>query len=261
MTGRWGIHVFAAAGLMIFPSMSHAGDNYPKLPRKVAILSSILPGADFRFGQTDEEIRDIARLRYPNWGMARQERATNNRKDPDLPVEAKKPFHQRTIVSDQAEGRAFNRIHRFAFTSPLSGSNVWSITFEIKGTKSASRLLTTREWLRGLNEQWGRPHVFLDKFDRYRAIYFFGADGELLSNPGTKCWDLYPLLDGMDEKTEAEIRTAIKSIEETGCFFTFDNTVYFRPNGVIERSNVFFTDDMSQARDVLKRVTFGTKTD
>ncbi|WP_105436399.1 hypothetical protein [Neorhizobium tomejilense] len=259
MTGRWGVHVFAATGLMILPSLSHAEESYPELPRKAAILSSILPRADFRFGQTDEEIQKITRLKYPNWGVRSHERATNNRDDPGLPPEAKAPYRRQTAVWDQTEGRAFERVHRFSLTSPLSGSVVYSVSLEIKGAKWSSRLLTTHEWMRGLREQWGKPHVLVEEYDHYRVAYFFGADGKLLSDPGDTCWDLYPLMDDLDKKTETEVQTLIRLIEETGCFFSFDNKVYFQRNGVIERSVIYFQDDMRHARDVLKRVTFGVK--
>ncbi|TIX38432.1 MAG: hypothetical protein E5V36_21780 [Mesorhizobium sp.] len=178
----------------------------------------------------------------------------NNRKDMSLSPEARSAYLQ--TISIYREDKEQNLIlrYRFALTSPLTESYVYSIVYRVEA--NTSNLISIDDWANGLHSRWGDEHGGTRSDAKARATYFFDAEWRVVENAGNKCAPIYPAFYRLDEKTIGEVAAVSSLLDATGCTFSRDSILKIKEGAVVQ--STFYTVDFRlQVNDVLKRVAFG----
>ncbi|MER8403770.1 hypothetical protein [Mesorhizobium sp. M0185] len=223
------------------------------LPAQQAI-ERLLPNSVLRVGMPRQELEEVIRSRYPDWERSEKKRALNNRKDMSLSLEARSAYLQTISISHEEKEQNLIFRYRFALTSPLTGSHVYSIVYGVES--NTSNLISIDDWANGLHSRWGDEHGGTRSDAKARATYFFDTEWRLVENAGNKCAPIYPALYRLDEKTVGAIAAVSSLLDATGCTFSRDSILEIKEGAVVQ--STFYTVDFRlQVNDVLKRVAFG----
>lgn len=223
-----------------------------------SLVHLFLPLQEFRFGMSAKDLEQVAQERLPGWPLVRRETLINVRRDVALPSGSKIPYLQSVLIADRTAKRAFNRTYSLFLTSPLTSSELYAIRFDIKPKEENARLPSLQEWLGELASVWGTPHAVGRGENLIGVIYYLNdALQPMPKDGGTACVPDRTNLEMLLLTSPETVAEVAGQIESSGCRYKFDSLIYLGPDGNPVRSVTSIVDTIQQARDAVKRVTYG----
>jgi hypothetical protein len=205
----------------------------------------------------EQDLKQVAQERLPGWPLVRRETLIKVRRDVALPSDSQISYLDSVLIADRTAKRTFNSTYSLFFTSPLTGSELYAISFDIKPRQENASLPPLREWLAALASVWGAPHAVGHGDNLIRVVYYLDdARKPMPKDAGSRCDPDRTNLAMLLLTSPETVAEAAGKIERSGCRYEFDSLIYLGPDGNPVRSVTYIFDKIQQARDAVKRVKY-----
>lgn len=255
---RYIVAALAVVAISLLPGSPAAAPTSVVADGQSVTPADLLPSSVFKLGMPIGELEALLARDFKGWERSETTRSLNNRNDPILPDFAKAPYLQTIQITHLDEREGVRRTYSLALDSPLSGSRLYSVVFELEALGPSNDLGSVITVAPYLYAMWGNAHRGSHKRDRARFTYLFDRQGQLVRDNGASCAPLFTAMVRLDEKTPDEVMKVLAMIDSSGCGSSKDLHLRLRDDGnTITGSRFYNSDVTNNPRDVLKRVRYG----